>query len=62
MALSVIVAASLRRPIQAHIPYTDLDAVLDVAKHGRFVLHVSCEEEDEIEMAIEKVRQISNIE
>lgn len=58
----LIVAASLRRPIQAHIPYTDLDAVLDVAKHGRFVLQVSCEEEDEIEKAIEKVRRRSQIE
>ena len=56
-----ILAASLQKPIQMRARYDELDDLLDVAKCGRFMLHILCEDEDNPAEVIQKVRKASNI-
>ena len=56
-----ILKASLYSPIQGTVSTTDVDALLDVAKHGRFKLQFACNDEDDPKAVIEKVRRISNL-
>ncbi len=56
-----ILAASLQCPVAGAVPYERLDALLDIARRGRFILSVSCPETVAAETLIQKVRAISNI-
>ena len=56
-----IVESSLRKPIQANVTSSKLDAVLEVVSQGRFSLWVNCEEQDSPAELIDKVRRVSNL-
>jgi hypothetical protein len=56
-----LLAASLQCPVAGWAPHDRLDEFLDIARHGRFMLTVSCPENMPTEPLIRKVRAASNI-
>ena len=56
-----ILAASFQCPVAGCVPPERLDALLDIARHGRFILSVSCTPDVPTEPIIRKVRAASNI-
>ena len=56
-----ILAASLQCPVAGWVPHDQLDELLDIVRHGRFILSVSCPENVATGPLIRKVRAASNI-
>lgn len=56
-----VIKASVRRPIQGRVSGANIEALLEVAKDGRFILKVACEDGDDPEKVIKAVRRTSNL-
>ena len=56
-----ILAASLHSPVAGRVPHDRLDEILDIVRHGRFLLSVSCPPDVPADPIIRKVRAASNI-
>lgn len=56
-----ILAASLDCPVAGSVPHSRLDEVLEVARHGRLILSVSCPEDLPTDPIMRKVRAAGNL-
>lgn len=56
-----LLASSLQCPIGGWFPYDRIDQVLDVVKHGRFILAIGCPEGMQPGQIVDKVAAVSRL-